>query len=166
MKNYNKAKELCLSCVIVDSDHQCQTLKRYLHEYRGVKILDNYENSRSALLNQQKLRNTDFLFIALGENPLLSLELAKRMREEVRFIIFCGTSPSHALDAFQAGGDHYLLVPVGMEKVIATIEALKARDVASNTPRVTLPNDEGHLRIPVLLHTPSLLYAEVVIEGV
>lgn len=151
MNNYNKAKELCPSCIIVDSDHQCQTLARDLDEYSGIEILDNYENSRLALLDQKKLKNIDFLFIAFGENPLLSLELAKRIREEVRFIIFYSNSSSHALDAFQAGGDHYLLAPVSQEKLIATIVALEARDTASNTLNSALSPAEEHLRIPVLI---------------
>ncbi|WP_316804373.1 LytR/AlgR family response regulator transcription factor [Pedobacter nototheniae] len=114
-----------LRCVIIDSDQgSLDSLTGLIEHNPLLTIIKSYTSAVKALFEINEEDDIHFLFTAVKMPDLSGLELVKKLRSKVKFIIFTTSHLHYALKAYQVGADHYLLKPVNQLKLTNTIHQL------------------------------------------
>jgi len=92
-----------------------------------IKALGFYSDPAIAIRAFDELDYVDFLFVDV-RMPISGIEVASRIRDQVRFLIFLTAYPEFALDAFSVSADHYLVKPVSLEAIEEAIERVMKRE--------------------------------------
>jgi DNA-binding LytR/AlgR family response regulator len=138
-------------CVILNRDQSlaCE-LSAYLKELPHMEVVGIYSNPQHAVSVICREDQIDFLFLEIGIGNLSGFEMAIKFRSLVKFIVFISSQSEYALDAFQAGGDQYLLRPLLLSKFASVIGSLLSKDKALGSLSITPIHDGEWLRIPKL----------------
>lgn len=121
-------------CVIVDDDPTFLLfLSRYIHEIPKLELYGKYLDSHRAINGITEDDNIDFLFLDISMGNISGLDIARILRDKVKYIVFISVSGEYALEALQLGGDHYLVKPVTFQKFLETVNTVLKRDRRSKT---------------------------------
>jgi two-component SAPR family response regulator len=108
-------------CVIIDDDFSSiNILREYISMIPKLELVKSYLNPVSAISEIKNLGQIDFLFLDVNM-PISGLEVARLLRELVKFIIVITGHPEHALKAFNAHADSFLVKPVALEKFLSAV---------------------------------------------
>ncbi|MDN3588839.1 response regulator [Pedobacter aquatilis] len=117
-------------CVIVDDDRMSiDILTGYISKVPKLKILKSYESALTAIHEIDVDDHIDFLFLDIRMD-ISGIDVAKILRNKVKFIIFVTAYDEFALNAFSVGGDQYLVKPVFFPKFLETINQVLRRNNA------------------------------------
>lgn len=109
--------------VIDDDPNSLSVIEEHIMLVPKLNLLKCYLDPVEAIDDFGKIEKLDFLFLDINMR-LSGLELAKLLRDKVRFIIFVTGHPEHALAAFQVHADRFLQKPLGFPKLLMTINQL------------------------------------------
>ena len=139
------------NCYIIDKDPvSVSMLSNYLKSMGIFEISGVYLKIEQALHLLNGKNTIDFLFVGIDNDNLSGFDLAIKLRHSSRFIIFMSEDPEYALNAFQSGGDQYLMKPLIFRKFSAKVDQLLAKDIQKDTFKFMLNPDGNSLRIPRL----------------
>lgn len=156
--------------IIDDEQLARQRLTRLLSPFNEIDITGEAANGMEGLLliEQQK---PDLIFLDI-EMPILNgFELLEKLSEPPK-VVFTTAYDHYAIKAFEQGSVDYLLKPVEKERLVKTIERLKARQneqqilpiaalLQQLQPKNTLKNLTVKIGDRILLIKPSeILFAE------
>ncbi len=102
-----------------------ESLREYLGETRGIEIVAEAVDGRSALALADELR-PDLLFLDVRLPELTGLEVARRIRHPAE-IIFTTAYDRFAVAAFEIGALDYIVKPFGRERLAAAVARVRAR---------------------------------------
>lgn len=124
MQNSNSAYR----CVVVDDDSQFVfLLSTYIQDVPKLQLCAGYVNAQQAIDSVDEALGIDFLFLQIGWENVSGLDVAEKLRDKVKFIVFVSANGEYALDALQVGGSHYLVKPLMFSKFLTTVnEVLKS----------------------------------------
>lgn len=112
------------SCMIIDDDPSgIGVISGHISLIPKLQLVNTYLNPLNALERKENFKNIDFLFLDINMQ-LSGLDVAKLVRDHVRFIIFVTGHPEHALQAFEVEADHFLSKPIGFHKFLLAINQL------------------------------------------
>lgn len=127
-----------VKCIIIDDEqYAIEGLAGYVEKMPGLMLHATYSSALTAL-NQIKIEDqVDFIFMDIEMPEISGLELAKRLRDKTRFLIFTTGHPSYALDAFDVHADQYLLKPITFSKFATTVDFILNNVTGKPTPPPT-----------------------------
>ena len=121
-------KPYTYSCVILDDDPtSLLILENYVSRLPGLKVVGAFTDVSKAVDSLNELNHIDFLFLDI-RMPVSGIEVAKRIRERISYLIFTTAYPEYALDAFGVHADHYLVKPIGFESFHGAVNQTLARN--------------------------------------
>lgn len=122
------SKNTLYKCVIVDDDQlSIDVLANFLDQIPGLHVTETYTEPAKAIINIKDEDKIDFLFLDI-KMDISGLDVAKVLRDKVRFIFFVTSYDQYALEAFGANGDKFLVKPVIFSKLQATINEVLHRE--------------------------------------
>lgn len=124
-----KNNELPYRCLIIEDDPSFVFLmSNYIHEIPKLQLWGEYLSSRAAIESITKEENIDFVFLDIRMGNISGLDVARYLRDKVRYIVFISASGEYALEALQLGGDQYLVKPVTFSRFLDTINDILKRN--------------------------------------
>ena len=115
------------SCVIIDDNPlSVQILEQYVSRTDSLKLKGSFTDPIDAMAAFWNYGKVDFLFLDI-EMDVSGIDVARMLRNNVKFLIFVTAHSSHAVDAVN-DGDSFLLKPIGYPKFLDTVDHLIARD--------------------------------------
>ena len=118
-------------CVLVDDDRMSiDILTGYISKVPKLNIYKSYQSASMAINEINMDDDIDFLFLDIRMD-ISGIDVAKVLRDKVKFIIFVTAYNEFALNAFSVGGDQYLVKPVFFPKFLETINQVLKRNNAS-----------------------------------
>lgn len=122
------SKNTLYKCVIVDDDQlSIDVLANFLDQIPGLHVTETYTEPAQAIINIKDEDKIDFLFLDI-KMDISGLDVAKVLRDKVRFIFFVTSYDQYALEAFGANGDKFLVKPVIFSKLQAAINEVLHRE--------------------------------------
>jgi two-component system LytT family response regulator len=103
--------------VIDDDFSSIGILSQYISLVSKLKLLKSFLNPSIAVQEIRKFGAVDFLFLDINM-PISGLDIAKILRDHVKYLIFVTGHPENALAAFNAQGDGFLVKPVSFAKFL------------------------------------------------
>ncbi|WP_131536985.1 LytR/AlgR family response regulator transcription factor [Pedobacter nototheniae] len=114
-----------LQCVIINSQPSSVNHFTSLIECNPfLTIIKSYTSPIKALFEINESDHVYFLFMDIDMKELSGLELLKRLRDKVKFIVFVTPDILIALKAFNLSSDQHKLKPINQFKLIKTIHQL------------------------------------------
>lgn len=118
-------------CVLVDDDRMSiDILTGYISKVPKLNVFKSYQSALLAINEIDIDDNIDFLFLDIRMD-ISGIDVAKVLRDKVKFIIFVTAYDEFALNAFNVGGDQYLVKPVYFPKFLETINQVLKRNNAA-----------------------------------
>ena len=126
---------MSLNCVVVDDeDHAIEVLTDHILEMPGLVLLKTYHSPIQALASISEADDIGILFLDIDMPGINGLELAKAVREKVKYLIFTSAHPDYALQAFDLQTDHYLLKPISFSKFAIALDKIIKKESLSSKP--------------------------------
>lgn len=115
-------------CVIVDDDQlSIDILENFLHQIPGFDVTATYNDPARAITQMKSVAGIDFLFLDIRMD-ISGLDVAKILRDQVRFLFFVTSYEEYAIDAFGVHGDMFLVKPISFSKLSASIEEVLRKE--------------------------------------
>lgn len=115
------------TCVVVDDDlTSTLILGNFITHIPKLKLESTF-NDPILAINYIEKTDIDFLFLDI-RMKLSGIEVAKKLRLKVRYLIFITAYKEYALDAFKVECDHYLVKPVTFPKFLTTVNQVINKD--------------------------------------
>lgn len=112
-------------CLIIDDDPSFVFLmSHYVHQVPNLELWGEYLNSQTAIESITKKDKIDFVFLDVSMGKISGIEVCGYLRDKVKYIVFISASAKYAQDALRAGGDDYLVKPVGFSTFIETVNSV------------------------------------------
>ncbi|WP_316831656.1 LytR/AlgR family response regulator transcription factor [Pedobacter aquatilis] len=112
------------SCIIVDDDPTTIVVfENYIAHIPKLRLESSFTDPLKAIDHIKKLKQIEFLFLDI-KMKVSGIDIAKKLRGHVRYLIFITAYKEYALDAFKVGCDQYLVKPVSFEKFLSTVNEL------------------------------------------
>lgn len=135
--------------VCIDDEHLSLTyIERQLQKVDDIDVIGTFTNpleGKEFISSAQKL---DAVFLDIEMSPINGIELADQILEEHPeiFIIFVTAYESFAVRAFEINAMDYLVKPVTMERILATINRIKKEIEEKNRHAI---DPSTHLKVRV-----------------
>lgn len=119
------------NCVVVDDDQFfIDLISGYINQVAKLKILKSFTNPATAIDEISESDQIDFLFLDIRMDKISGIDVAKILRDKVRFIVFTTAYSEFALKAYQVGGDQYIMKPIYFEGFLDKINSVLKRNYA------------------------------------
>jgi len=115
------------SCVIIDDEFSSVfMLSEYISLIPKLKLIKSYVDPASAIKELTNNAKIDFLFLDI-HMQISGIDVAKILRERAEIIVFITGYPEHALAAFGAEADDFMVKPIDFRKFLNRINRLIIR---------------------------------------
>lgn len=116
MDNYNPH-----SCIIVDDDPtSVLILEHYIAQIPKLQLKFSFTDPFLAIKHIEEGEAIDFLFLDI-RMKLSGMDVAKKLRGKVRYLVFVTAYKEYALEAFKAECDQYLIKPITFSRLLSTV---------------------------------------------
>ena len=125
MTNHNNSR---YRCIILDDDPEfVYLLSQYISLLPKLQICATYNNPNLAMDSISEEDSIDFLFLDIRMGNTSGMDVARHLRQRVKFIVFISATGEYALDALQLGGDHYLVKPIEFSRFFDVVNGILKR---------------------------------------
>ncbi|WP_053058509.1 LytTR family DNA-binding domain-containing protein [Pedobacter sp. BMA] len=116
------------SCVIIDDEQiSINILKYFINQSNQLELLNTFTDPVVGTREILDYDNVDFLFLDIRMD-ISGLDVARVIRNKVKYLIFVTAYEHYALDAFSVNCDRYLMKPVNYKKLDGIIQELLNRE--------------------------------------
>ncbi|QIL40270.1 response regulator transcription factor [Pedobacter sp. HDW13] len=139
-----------LSCIILDGElFASQQLAKYLAKMPIIGKVKIYINPHLAIVDIIKSEiKIDILFIDLETPNTAGIDLIKKIRDRVNFIVLVSSHLKVAVEGYNLKVDHFLLKPFNFE-ASRRIIGLLSEKIISETPSINIKQEKEYTRIPI-----------------
>jgi len=124
----NHSTQPLYKCIIIDDDQlSIDILENFIGKVPEMYVAKTFVDPGKALMEIKIDDHIDFLFLDIKMN-ISGLDVAKVLRDKVRFLFFVTSYDQYALDAFGANGDKFLVKPVVFPKLLTAINEVLYRE--------------------------------------
>ncbi|MBC6112603.1 LytR/AlgR family response regulator transcription factor [Pedobacter fastidiosus] len=115
-------------CAIIDDDRMTvDILKNYISKISKIETIHAFTDPLQALSQISENDLIDFLFLDIRMD-ISGIDVAKVLRNKVKFLIFVTSYKEYALDAFSVDCDKYLVKPVLFPDFLNAINEIIIKD--------------------------------------
>lgn len=116
------------SCIIIDDDQiSIDMLNGYISRMKEVTVTATYTDPIAGIKAIQGDGKIDILFLDIAME-VSGLDVARLIRDQVRYLVFVTSYEKYALDAFRVYADKFLVKPVSPDNIQFVIADLVKRD--------------------------------------
>lgn len=120
------------SCVILDDNPlSVSILEEIVSDIDKLELKGSFTDPVMATAAFHEFEMVDFLFIDIGME-VSGLDIARMLKNKVRYIIFVTAHEQFAVKAFETGSA-YLVKPVDFETVLKTVNQLISKNNTEST---------------------------------
>ncbi|KQM72671.1 hypothetical protein ASE74_22620 [Pedobacter sp. Leaf216] len=125
MHSINAAQQ---TCIIIDDDEiSISILNNFIDRIENLNVTATFTDPIDGVLAIREMQEIDFLFLDIGME-VSGLDIAKLLRDHVKYLVFITFHEKYALDAFNVYCDRFIVKPITFEKINSTILELTRRD--------------------------------------
>ncbi|GAA4196148.1 LytTR family DNA-binding domain-containing protein [Pedobacter jeongneungensis] len=111
-----------LRCVVIDDEkHSISILSDYIETNPNLMLVKTYTDPLIALSDITLGDKIDFIFLDVDMPDITGIELAKKLVNRARFIVFTTAFTKYAIEAFEVDASRYLVKPISKPKFIKTV---------------------------------------------
>jgi len=111
-----------LRCVVIDDEkHSISILSDYIETNPNLNLVKTYVDPLVALSEISIKDKIDFIFLDIDMPDITGIELAKKLVNRARFIVFTTAFTKYAVEAFEVDASRYLVKPISKPKFIKTV---------------------------------------------
>jgi len=111
-----------LRCVVIDDEkHSVSILSDYIETTPNLILVKSYLDPLIALAEISLQDRIDFIFLDIYMPEISGIELANKLTNRARFIVFITAFTRYAIQAFEVNASRYLVKPISKTKFIGTI---------------------------------------------
>lgn len=111
-----------LRCVVIDDEkHSISILSDYIETNPNLTLVKSYLDPLVALSEISIKDKIDFIFLDIDMPDITGIELAKKLVNRARFIVFTTAFTKYAVEAFEVDASRYLVKPISKPKFIKTV---------------------------------------------
>ncbi|MCX2575712.1 LytR/AlgR family response regulator transcription factor [Pedobacter sandarakinus] len=111
-----------LRCVVIDDEkHSISILSDYIETNQNLTLVKTYLDPLVALSEISIKDKIDFIFLDIDMPSITGIELAKKLVNRARFIVFTTAFTKYAVEAFEVDASRYLVKPISKPKFIKTV---------------------------------------------
>lgn len=115
-------------CIIVDDDQlSIDILANFLSKIPDFEVVKTYIDPAKAIMDLRAESDIDFLFLDIRMD-ISGLDVAKVLRDSVRFLFFVTSYEEYAIDAFGVNGDKFLVKPIIFKKLVTAIDEVLQKE--------------------------------------
>jgi two-component system LytT family response regulator len=115
-------------CIIIDDDQlSINILSNFITRTGELTIMATFTDPIEGILALREKKEVDFLFLDIGME-VSGIDVAKLLRDQVRYLIFITSYEKYALDAFRVYCDGFIVKPITFEKINSVIKDKIRRD--------------------------------------
>ncbi|MGM9476074.1 LytR/AlgR family response regulator transcription factor [Pedobacter sp. GSP4] len=117
-----------LTCVIIDDDQlSIDILEHFIARTEELTTVGTYTDPIDGIMGIRDKNKVDFLFLDIGME-VSGIDVAKVIRDHVRYLVFVTAHQKYALEAFGVYCDKFLVKPITYEKINSAIQDILKRD--------------------------------------
>ena len=114
--------------IIIDDDQiSIDILNAYISRMKEFTLLATFIDPIAGVEAIRKYGQIDFLFLDIAME-VSGIDIARIIRDQVKYLIFVTAYEKYALDAFKVYGDKFLVKPINQEKMQVAIADLIRKD--------------------------------------
>lgn len=124
-------------CAIIDDDRMTvDIISNYISKIDKLETIYTFTEPHQAINQIKDTDSIDFLFLDIRMD-ISGIDVAKVLRNKVKYLIFITCYPEYAIDAFSVDCDQYLVKPVLFPKFLSTVNdiILRERKLSGKTNR-------------------------------
>ena len=111
-----------IRCVVIDDEkHSVSILSDYIETSPNLLLIKSYLDPLIALSDISVRDKIDFIFLDIDMPEITGIELAKKLANRSRFIVFTTAFTKYAIEAFEVDASRYLVKPISKPKFIQTV---------------------------------------------
>jgi len=115
-------------CAVIDDDRTTvDILSNYISKIDTLETIYTFTDPKEAINQIAEGDAIDFLFLDI-KMDISGIDVAKVLRDRVKYLIFITSYPEYALDAFSVACDKYLVKPVLFPEFIKAINEIIGRE--------------------------------------
>ncbi|PWS29460.1 hypothetical protein DHW03_06505 [Pedobacter yonginense] len=115
-------------CAVIDDDRMTvDILSNYISKIDKLEITYTFTDPKEAINQIAERDLIDFLFLDIRMD-ISGIDVAKVLRNKVKYLIFVTSYPEYALDAFTVDCDKYLVKPVLFAEFLNAINEIILRE--------------------------------------
>ncbi|SDD70316.1 two component transcriptional regulator, LytTR family [Pedobacter soli] len=107
--------------MIDDEKHSVSILSDYIESNPNLLLVRSYMDPLIALSGISLKDKIDFIFLDIDMPDITGIELAKKLLNRARFIVFTTAFTKYAIEAFEVDASRYLVKPISKPKFIQTV---------------------------------------------
>lgn len=118
---------MTLNCIIIDDSKPCiNALANHLFQSKSnLRLIKTYTDPVSALKEIREGGLIDIVFMDILMPKMNGMQLARLLKDKIRYLIFTNIDASYAIDAFRVNACHYLLKPITQQEFNDTINKIQ-----------------------------------------
>ena len=129
---------MTLNCIIIDDSEACiNRLSGYLAESKPpIQLIKSYTDPLIALEEMKQTSETDIVFIGVLDGNINGMQLARLLKNKIKYLIITAYDISYALDAFDVNAYNYLIKPVIKEKIRETLKRILEQERKKSNDKI------------------------------
>lgn len=142
---------------LIDTQYVAQLVKKWATITDHTVCIQEFFSAEEFLFHYEDEKDYDILLLDIEMSDMNGVELAKRLRQENATVqmIFITGFPDFMAEGYEVSALHYLLKPVGEEKLFAVMDRA-AKNCVKTENYLLVTIEQTLKRIPV----SSIIYAE------
>ncbi len=129
MQQFNAPQQ---KCIIIDDDQlSIDILSNFIARTGVLTVVATYTDPIEAILAVRAIGEIDFLFLDIGME-VSGIDVAKVLRDHVRYLIFVTSYEKYALDAFNVYCDKFIVKPITYHKIESAIKDILRKEHRDN----------------------------------
>ena len=129
MQQFNAPQQ---KCIIIDDDQlSIDILSNFIARTGALTVVATYTDPIEAILAIRAIAEIDFLFLDIGME-VSGIDVAKVLRDHVRYLIFVTSYEKYALDAFNVYCDKFIVKPITYHKIESAIKDIIRKEHRDN----------------------------------
>lgn len=139
---------MIFNCIIIDNSTSCiSVLVNHLSQSAiNLRLIKTYTDPIAAFREIRPGGLIDIVFMDIMLPNIKGIQLAKLLKDKIKYLIFTTFDPSYAIEAFKVNASNYLLKPVSQHKFCEAIDKIQELEKKIDAKHFFIKSNISELR--------------------